>query len=459
MKQAEESSSEEDWVNVMDKAAQGSMKQQAGESSDWRIWLQHYARDVYRRALAADGTQPLSGPSANQIKVLNPLGTLGETALRIVETYAVGAASRFASSGTVAEGEAPDAFYNELAVTLSGLSLLVSSGRAYDYGTFTQPKIFQSELWQILRKIRESAELSYAREAELAELDRRVMFLLGSIGPLPPADISAASGVDKAQISRSVKRLLQEGYVERTQIRSPILLTEKGRSLADKLLKLAELRNRELTFDVSDEELADFFSVMKLLLDRAIMLYEQERDLTQQTYASESGVEDIRIPTERRVGEDIVIDRSSIVAPLLTLSAYFSRSAALTFKRLTGLSNFEAWVLSEISQNPPIEWAQLVSRLDRDHSQSGRTINALIERGLVAREGKPVRRLGRFSPTAKGKELYAIIAEMGMKRSEFLMEPLSGERLEHFMLTFDKIRHNAFAQLERERALEEIENQ
>jgi DNA-binding MarR family transcriptional regulator len=86
-----------------------------------------------------------------------------------------------------------------------------------------------------------------------------------------------------------------------------------------------------------------------------------------------------------------------------TLSAYFSRSGALAYKRSTGLSNFEAWVLNEISMNPPISWAELAAALQRDHSQAGRTVRALIDRGLVVREGKPGRRHGKFYPTPEGE--------------------------------------------------------
>ncbi|MXP25259.1 MarR family transcriptional regulator [Altererythrobacter indicus] len=417
------------------------------------------AREIYSGAVAGKRVADLLGtqiPSEDE-ELLQVLGDLRQDAVRIVENFALGAAYRYIGKDAGAGKEAPAEFFAELSIILNGFLPLSMSDADREYYAALQPKIFQSELWQVLRKVRESAELSYAREIELAELDRRILFLLRSVGPLPPAGISSAAGVDKAQVSRSVKRLLSDNLVERTQIRSPINLTNDGLVLADRLMKLAELRNRELTFGVDDSELANFFSTMELLLDRAVMLYEKERDLAQYSGAEDIDVEEIRIPSERRSGEEIMIDRSSIVSPLLTLSAYFSRSAALVFKRLTGLSNFEAWVLSEISQNPPIEWSDLVSQLDRDHSQSGRTINSLIERGLVAREGRPIRRLGSFSPTEKGVELYSIISDVAMKRSDFLMAPLSGERLDYFMRTFNKIRRNAFAQLERERAFEEIE--
>ena len=141
----------------------------------------------------------------------------------------------------------------------------------------------------------------------------------------------------------------------------------------------------------------------------------------------------------------------------MTLSSYFSRSGALAFKRLTGLSTFEAFVLSEIGMDPPVEWSTLVNTLARDHSQAGRTVQALIERGLVEREGKPGRRHGRFRPTPDGARLHAVIHEAGRQRSAFLLAPLAADQRARFLGTFDKIRRNAVAQLERERAFVEIE--
>jgi DNA-binding MarR family transcriptional regulator len=252
--------------------------------------------------------------------------------------------------------------------------------------------------------------------------------------------------------------LLELGLVKRSQIRSPVSLTREGDALTHRLMRLAELRNRELSFDVSDEELSEFFAVMQILLDRAVRLYEIERDFAGRTGAGDNDTEWRREIEPRRAGEPIAIDRSRIVSPLLTLSAYFSRSGALAFKRKTGLSNFEAWVLSEIGYDPPTDWPRLVKALERDHSQAGRTVNHLIERGLVKREGKPGRRHGRFSPTEKGQRLFDVITETSIERSEFLMEPIPGANLNAFLATFDKIRRNASAQLERERAFEELES-
>jgi DNA-binding MarR family transcriptional regulator len=222
---------------------------------------------------------------------------------------------------------------------------------------------------------------------------------------------------------------------------------------------MAELRNRELTIDISEGELAEFFDTIEALLDRAMALYEQERDLAQapgQCRGAKNG-ESAGRPFEGKPGEKVVIDRSRIISPLMTLSAYFSRSGALAFKRLTGLSTFEAFVLSEIGMKPPIDWAELVAALARDHSQAGRTVNSLMERGLVGREGRPGRRHGRFFPSDEGARLFEVIHEAGRQRSAFLLAPLAADQRARFLATFDKVRRNAASQLERERAFAEID--
>jgi hypothetical protein len=53
--------------------------------------------------------------------------------------------------------------------------------------------------------------------------------------------------------------------------------------------------------------------------------------------------------------------------------------------------------------------------------------------------------------------LYDIIQETSVERSSFLMAPLGEDERKRFLGTFDKLRRNAVAQLERERAFEELE--
>lgn len=261
-------------------------------SSDWRTLLQHHARRRWLEVLdcMANGEALPPRDISGVTPLFSRLGAQADEVVGIVDRFAVGAALEAFGDG-VRDGEPGEEFEAQLDTILDGLAKLdLKASRetlfeAERREEAARPRVFQSELWQLLHKTRESAELSYAREIDLVELDRRILFMLRTMGPLVPAGLSAAIGVDKAQVSRSVKRLLELGLVKRSQIRSPVSLTREGEALAQRLMRLAELRNRELSFDVTDGELSEFFGVMEILLDRAVRLYEVERE-----FASRSGL-------------------------------------------------------------------------------------------------------------------------------------------------------------------------
>lgn len=314
--------------------------------------------------------------------------------------------------------------------------------------------LLQSRLWTLLRMARESAEIAYARRVNLNELDRRILLTLKARSPLTLAEVSASTGADKAQVSRTAKRLAEQSLVERGGMRSPLRLSPAGARLADEMMRLAELRNRELTFGVTDEQLVDLFAVMEEMIGRAVLLYEQERKLA----AGEGWGEEPDLPSEPPPIGSIFVDRSRILPPLSTLCAYNMRSAALGYKRLMGLSRFEAWVLSEIACDSPLEWARLVQTLGRDESQAARTLKRLESLDLIERSGRPGRRHGTYTPTKEGWRLFGTMRHIGTQRSEFLTQNLSPAKLASFFEAFETIVRNAEAQLGRERAMEELES-
>jgi DNA-binding MarR family transcriptional regulator len=243
--------------------------------------------------------------------------------------------------------------------------------------------------------------------------------------------------------------------LSRGGIRAPIRLSTTGRQLADRLQRQAELRNRELTFGISDEQIVALFAVLDTLLARAITLFEQERRLTNQ---SQEPVEFQDLVDEGLPDENgVVVDRSRVLPPFITLCSYMLRGGALAHKRRTGLSNFETWVHTEVCRTPPISWPQLVLALYRDQSQAGRTVNHLIEIGLVERTGRPGRRHGFFAPTEEGQRINDIIEETAVRRSEFLFQGLPPEQLDGFMASFETLAHNAEVQVARERAIPEMD--
>jgi DNA-binding MarR family transcriptional regulator len=316
---------------------------------------------------------------------------------------------------------------------------------------------FQARLWAFLRDARESANISFARTTELNELDRRILLMLEAQGGMTLAAISMACGVDKAQVSRAIKRMDELQLLTRSGIRGPIRLSAGGKQLAERLLRHADLRNRELTFGISDGELRTLSTVLDTLLSRAIALFEQERkqaaaNQRQETVAFQDLVNE-GLPGENGVN----VVRTRVLPPFVTLCSYVLRGGALAHKRQTGLSNFESWVMSEICRNPPISWPQLVLALSRDQSQAGRTINHLIGVGLVERSGRPGRRHGFFAPTAKGLEISEIVESTAVRRSEFLFQGIPAAQLEVFMAAFETLAHNAEVQLAREKAIRELE--
>jgi DNA-binding MarR family transcriptional regulator len=368
---------------------------------------------------------------------------------------------RFTVGWTMTEQSRPDVadlqgrFEDQLDIVLAGVAAAQPMGLATRRDD--RQSRFQSRLWVFLRDARESANISFARTAHVNELDRRILLLLQAQGGLTLAAISMACGIDKAQVSRAIKRMGEVSLLARSGIRSPIRLSTPGRQLAERLLRQAELRNRELTYGISDEQLGTLCDVLDTLLSRAITLFEQERKLSATNQRPEP-VDFQDLVDEGLPGENgVAVDRSRVLPPFITLCSYMLRGGALSHKRQTGLSNFETWVMSEVCTNPPISWPQLVLALYRDQSQAGRTVNHLIENGLVERTGRPGRRHGFFAPTEEGKRISGIIRETAVRRSEFLFQGIPAAQLETFMAAFETLAHNAEVQVARERAIQEMD--
>jgi predicted transcriptional regulator len=390
------------------------------------------------------------------------LARLGEASFSLFDARAaVQLIDRFALGWVTAEQASPvppdqdwPSYANHLDTLISGITMTHALG-----GTAIKHRTFQHRLWVFLRNARDSANIAFSRTEEIAELDRRILLLLQSQGDLTLAAISAANGVDKAQVSRAIKRLGQLGFIARGGIRSPLRLSASGRQLTERLMRLAELRNRELTFGIADDQLIDLFAVLDIMLVRAMSLYSQERKATADLKRQEGDIDFPDLDEDPDHVAGIAVDRLRILPPLITLCSYMMRGASLAYKRTTGLSNFDTWVLVEVCNEPPISWSQLVLALYRDQSQAGRTVNRLMDMGLVERTGKPGRRHGFFGPTAEGQRVCDIIKGIAAKRSEFLFQGIETPKLNNFMAAFDILSRNAEVQLGREKAMQEMDRE
>jgi DNA-binding MarR family transcriptional regulator len=456
-----------DLIDAMTAAMLKSVAKPIAADAGWQDALRHRATMARHAMLSrrdgafliARATAPFCARERRCVDALAAAGFARDGAENAVELI-----DRFTLGWVISEQAAPPASSDANTRFAARIDTILHALAPRDLPTapaaekVSTPYILQLRLWKVLHAARESADIAYARTIKLIELDRRILLLLESHGDLVPAEVSASMGVDKAQVSRSVKRLEELGLILRDGVRSPLALTPEGRTLTERMMRLAELRNRELTFSISDDQLVQFFAVVEQLMARAVLLLDQERKLMAAGRTETSlGYDDLAIVGDPANGGGIVVERSRILPPLITLSSYAMRSAALAFKRLTGLSNFESWVLNEIARTPPMEWSALVHSVNRDQSQAGRTVNRLIDMGLIVRDGPPARRHGTFSPTPEGARLHGLLEHAGRQRSEFLIQNLAPRQLDAFFTVFEIIAHNADAQLNRERALDEVE--
>jgi len=436
-------------------------------AEDWRDRLMQRALSARRAMLARAGASRLFaglplplplGDSAGEVmaalQVAGVQADEAEAAVVLVDRLAIGSALVEQSQDGLVDPEGQ--FQQQLALVMRGIAAALVEPGAGPYDE--RRSQFQSKLWVFLRNARESANIAFARTVHINELDRRILLLLQAQGDMTLAAISTSNGVDKAQVSRAIKRMSDVALVARSGIRSPIRLSQSGRQLAERLLRQAELRNRELTFGVTDEQIVTLFGVLDTLLSRAVTLFEQERKLSAANQKQTETVDFQDLVDDGLPGENgVAVDRSRLLPPFITLCSYILRGGALAHKRKTGLSNFESWVMNEVCRQPPISWPQLVLALYRDQSQAGRTVNHLIEAGLVERTGKPGRRHGFFGPTEQGRRVYGIITETAAQRIEFLFQGIDEKRLDTFMTAFDILCRNAEVQAARERAIQEMD--
>ena len=113
---------------------------------DWRKALRCHA-DTLWRGRPADSNLA-AGLSQS-------LGPLADDARTIVEAYALGARK---AGG--APADPPAEFAARLDLILGGIDSALGAAAPGQPAPPARPQVIQSELWQLLRKVRESAELS-----------------------------------------------------------------------------------------------------------------------------------------------------------------------------------------------------------------------------------------------------------------------------------------------------------
>ena len=144
------------------------------------------------------------------------------------------------------------------------------SPRALDLRRFTPASITI-----LAQKLSANASAEYRPRFGVGVTDLRIMALLGAEPWLAPVDVSEATGLDKAAVSRSLRDLRSAGLVEAngrpTGRRSVFALTEAGIVIHDQLVEAAKARERRLLRGFSAEEHAQ----LQAFLDRMLRTLDE----------------------------------------------------------------------------------------------------------------------------------------------------------------------------------------
>jgi DNA-binding MarR family transcriptional regulator len=130
-------------------------------------------------------------------------------------------------------------------------------------------------LTYLAQKISSSASALYRPKFGIGITDWRIVALLAVEPWITPGRICDATGLDKGAVSRSVRDLIEAGFVELkagngTQRRRPLALTPKGLSLHDRMVKAAIARQEQLLAGFSAEEralLIEFLTRMRVQVE------------------------------------------------------------------------------------------------------------------------------------------------------------------------------------------------
>lgn len=303
-------------------------------------------------------------------------------------------------------------------------------------------RLLSARLFTLLRLIRDSGVQAYERRLGLKELPRQLITMLGFGGALGSHELVALTGQEKAQISRAVKKLEEQGLITRPSLRAKLTLTEKGHDVFRTIMKVGLERDAKLTSGLSADEREQFSELTRSLTVRAAQLYHAERQIAGDPLAPVK-------PPER---EDLFpagfedMPRAKLLTPaIISLVAYLKRSAMLTYQREHGLSNFQWQLLSLIGQFSPLPLARLIEVMDRDKSQVGRTVAHLEEEGLIDRQRLSGKRDIVLVTTPRGASIYASMCVIALRRDEALTDRHTAEERDAYVSLIDRLSANARA--------------
>jgi DNA-binding MarR family transcriptional regulator len=308
-------------------------------------------------------------------------------------------------------------------------------------------RIVGARLGHLMRLIRESGLQVYERELGLKEIHRQLIITIGIWDGLSSHELVALTGHEKAQVSRAIKPLEQDGLVARARLRAKLTLLPAGQAMYEKIMAIGRGRDATLTTGIAVADLRRFAAMTEELTVAAAQMYAEERRLSVEAGAINASSATAGSPSWPD-GRTAKMAPAHLITPkLISLVSYLNRSAMLVYQRMEGLSHFQWQVLSRVSDGAPMPLARLILVMGRDKSQVGRTVGHLEASGLIIRSRPTRRRDILLEPTPRGREIFKAMYEIALQREEGLMGGHSAEERVAYFAMIDRLADNAKAML------------
>lgn len=142
------------------------------------------------------------------------------------------------------------------------------------------PRLVSSRVIHLATLLRRTASLAYKREFDLASSEWRILVLTGEFAPLSHGELTELASLDKGQLSRGVTALVDRGLLSRTRNRrqAQIELSAEGRALFERIMVLAEERNRQLVRGIPEADVDAFFRTVEQMMRTAKDLFRAEQE-------------------------------------------------------------------------------------------------------------------------------------------------------------------------------------
>lgn len=124
-----------------------------------------------------------------------------------------------------------------------------------------------------------TATLMYRRQFDLSLAEWRLLGLLGVTQPMTVNRLARLAALDKAQVSRGVTYLVEQGYVRKEtgpRRSSQLTLSAEGQALYEQVIRTANDRDQSILSVLTAEEWQVLDVALDKLTTRAVELYERE---------------------------------------------------------------------------------------------------------------------------------------------------------------------------------------